>query len=104
MTDKTDKKNEYIGKMKKQYDDLSYNWSRKSDKYEAQIQNQGADAKKAYEEKKAEYLKSSDDMKAKMKDLEAAGDSDWKDVKDGAQKSWHKLSNAFDSATSHFKK
>lgn len=100
----TDKKSEYLGKMKKQYDELNYNWSRKRDKYEAQIQHQGADAKIAYEEKKAEYLKSSDDMKAKMKDLEAAGDNAWKDMKEGTQKSWQTLSNAFDKATSHFKK
>ena len=68
----SDKKSEYLGKMKKQYDELNYNWSRKRDKYEAQIQHQGADAKKAYEEKKKEYLKSSDDMKAKIDELEAA--------------------------------
>ena len=43
-------------------------------------------------------------MKAKIDELEAAGDNAWEDVKDGAQKSWHELSSAFDRAASHFKK
>jgi len=100
----TDKKSDYVGKMKKQFDELNYNWSRKRDKYEAQLQSQSTDVKKAYEEKKAAFLKSSDDMKAKISDLEAAGDSAWQDMKDGTQKSWQHLSDAFDKATSHFKK
>lgn len=100
----TDKKHDFLGQMKKQYDELNYRWSRERDKFEAGLQHQSADVRKAYEEKKETYYKTRDDMKAKIDDLDAAGDSAWEDIKDGAQKSWQELSNAFDRATSHFKK
>ena len=37
-------------------------------------------------------------------DLEVAGENAWEELKVGAEKSWKALSQAFDKASSHFKK
>lgn len=100
----TAKKDEYLEQMKKQYDDLNYQWSRQRDKFEANLQHGSADVRKEFEKKREEYRKSRDDLKGKIVDLEVASDNAWEDIKDGAEKSWNALSNAFEKASSHFKK
>lgn len=98
------KKEEYLAQLKKQYDDLNYRWSRERDKFEAGLQHLGADARKQYEAKREEYHRFRKDLKEKIVDLDVASDNAWEDLKDGAEKSWKALSQAFDKASSHFKK
>jgi len=43
-------------------------------------------------------------LKEKIVDLDVASDNAWEELKDGAEKSWKSLSQAFDKAASHFKK
>ena len=99
----TEQKEEYIEQIKKQYDELNYRWSRERDKFEANIQHGSADAKKRYEEARDEYRQFREEMKEKIGELEAAGDSAWDDLKDGAETAWNVMSKAFAKASSHFK-
>ena len=100
----SNKKDDFLNQMKKQYDDLNYRWSRERDKFEAGIQHASADIIKEYEVKREEYRKLRQVMKEKIVDLEVASENAWHDVKDGAEEAWKALSGAFDKATSHFKK
>ena len=43
-------------------------------------------------------------MKEKLKELDAAGENALDDLKGGLEEAWKSLSSAFDKATSHFKK
>ena len=97
-------KDEFIQQLKKQYDDLNYRWSRERDKFEADLQHTGADVRKEYEAKREEYRKSRSQLKEKIVELDVASDNAWEDLKDGAEKSWSALSQAFDKAAAHFKK
>ncbi len=98
------KKDEFLDRMKKQYDELNYRWSRERDKLEAGLQHAGAEVIKEYEAKREEYRQFRKEMKEKIVDLEVASDNAWYDLKEGAERSWKALSEAFDKATSHFKK
>lgn len=98
------KKEDYLEQMKKQYDELNFQWSRKRDKFEANLQHESADARKQYEEAREDFRKYRKEMKEKITDLEAASDNAWDDVKDGAEDAWNVLSKAFDKASTHFKK
>jgi len=100
----TAQKDEFVEQMKKQYDELNYRWSRERDKFEAGFQHASADAQKEYEAKREEYRKLRGELKEKIVDLDVASDNAWEDLKDGAEKSWNSLSQAFDKAASHFKK
>lgn len=97
-------KDEFIQQLKKQYDDLNYRWSRESDKFEADLQHAEADARKEFEVKREEYRKFRSHLKEKIVELDVASDNAWEDLKDGAEKSWSALSQAFDKAAAHFKK
>lgn len=98
------KKEDYLEQMKKQYDELNFQWSRKRDKFEANLQHESADARKQYEEAREDFRKYRKEMKEKITDLEVASDNAWDDVKDGAEDAWNVLSKAFDKASTHFKK
>ncbi|MGD8980038.1 MAG: polymorphic toxin type 15 domain-containing protein [Desulfobacterales bacterium] len=100
----TAQKDEFLEQMKKQYDELNYRWSRERDKFEANLQHASADARKEYEAKREEYRKYRKELEEKIVDLDVASDKAWEDMKDGAEKSWKALSQAFDKASSHFKK
>jgi hypothetical protein len=100
----TAQKDEFLEQMKKQYDELNYRWSRERDKFEADLQHTEADARKEFEAKREEYRKYRSQMKEKIVELDVASDNAWEDLKDGAEKSWSALSNAFDKAAAHFKK
>ena len=99
----TEKKEEVLAQMKKQYDELNYRWSRERDTFEADLQHTSADSRKEYEVKREEFRKCRKDLKEKIIDLEVAGENAWEDIKAGAENSWDQLSKAFDKAASHFK-
>ena len=99
----TANKDEYLNQMKKQVDELNYRWSRERDKFEADIQHERADIRKEFEAKREEYRQYRKELQEKIVDLDVASDNAWEDLKDGAEKSWKALSQAFDKAASHFK-
>jgi len=97
-------KEELLEQLKKKFDDLNYRWNIERNKFEAQAQHESAEVRKKFEEKQKEVRKFRNDMKEKIIDLEVASENAWDDVKDGAEKTWRALSEAFDKASSHFKK
>jgi hypothetical protein len=100
----TAQKGEFLEQMKKQYDELNYRWSRERDKFEADLQHESADIRKEYEAKREDYRKYRKELEEKIVGLDVASDKAWEDLKDGAEKSWNALNQAFDKASSHFKK
>jgi hypothetical protein len=103
-TTMTGKKEEFLAQLKKKYDDLNYRWNIERNKLEAKAQHESADAIKIFEEKREALGKLRTEMKTKIIELEVASENAWDDVKDGAEEAWTSLANAFDKATSHFKK
>ena len=93
-----------LEQLKKKFDDINYRWNIERNKFEANAQHAGADARRKFDEKQKEFTKVRNDMKQKINDLEAASENAWEDLKDGAEKTWNALSEAFDKAASHFKK
>jgi hypothetical protein len=100
----TAKKDHYLEQLKKQYDELNYRWSRERDKFEADLQHASADVRKEYEAKREEYRQYRKELEEKIVYLDVASDKAWEDLKEGAEKSWKALSQAFDKASSHFNK
>ena len=100
----TGKKDEFLEQLKKKYDDLNYRWNIERNKLEAGAQHESAEVIKKFEAKREALRKLRGDMQAKIKALDVAGESAWEDMKDGAEEAWKSLAEAFEKATSHFKK
>ena len=100
----TIQKDEFLQKLKKQFDELNYRWSRERDKFEANLQHLSADGRKEFEAKRETYRQLRAELKDKLVDLDVAGENAWNDLKEGAEKSWTALRQAFENAASHFKK
>lgn len=94
---------EFIKKMKKQFDELNYRYSIERDKFEAKAQHLSTDAKKTFENELEKLQELRKEVKEKLVDLDVAGENAWHDVKEGAEEAWKALSKAFKKATSHFK-
>jgi len=78
--------------------------------WNAQIDLLKAKADKAKAEAKIDYYKTIDalqhkqeEARAKLKELKAAGDEAWEDVKKGAEKAWAEIKTAYKDAASRFK-
>ena len=99
----TEKKDQYLGQLKKEYDELNFRWSRERDKFEADLQHESADVRKEYEAKREEYRKYRSDLQEKIVDLEVAGEDAWEDLKAGVELAWDSLGEAVKSAKSRFK-
>ena len=97
-------KDELLEQMKKKFDDLNYRWNIERNKLEAKAQHESADVKKKFEEKREALRNYQNQMKEKLKELDAAGENAWDDLKGGVEEAWNSLSSAFDRATSHFRK
>lgn len=98
------KKDEFLEQMKKKYADLNYRWNIERNKFDAKIQHESAGAKKRLEAERDELLRFRNEMKAKIIDLEVAGENAWDDVKDGVENTWKALSKSFNKVISNFKK
>lgn len=77
--------------------------------WDVEIDELNARAGKAQAEAKREHLNEIDNLRAKkeaaqsqMKQLQAAGNDAWDDMKTGIEKSWTELSGAFASAFAKF--
>jgi multidrug resistance efflux pump len=78
--------------------------------WNAQIDMLKAKADKAKAEAKIDFYKTIDalqhkqeEARAKLKELKAAGDEAWEDVKNGAEKAWAEIKTAYKDAASRFK-
>ena len=93
-----------LEQLKKKFDDINYRWNIGRNKFEANAQHAGAEARKKFNDKQKEFTKIRNDMKERISALENASENAWEDLKDGAEKTWNALSEAFDKASSHFRK
>ena len=96
-------KDEFLDNLKKQYDELNYQWNVLRNKLEAKAQHKSAEARKKIETEVEDLAGLRKQMKSKIIDLEVAGENAWYDLKDGAETAWKSLSEAFKKAGSHFK-
>jgi predicted ATP-binding protein involved in virulence len=78
--------------------------------WNAQIDLLKAKADKAKTEAKIDYYKTiealqhkQEEARIKLKELKAAGDEAWEDVKKGAEKAWAEIKTAYNDAASRFK-
>ena len=99
----TKDKDEFLENLKKQYDELNYQWNILRNKIEAKAQHKSAEARKAFEAEAEDLASLRKQMKSKITDLEVASENAWEDLKDGAETAWKSLSEAFKKAGSHFK-
>ncbi len=107
-------KDEYLKKMKAQYDDLNYRWNIERNKLEAMTQKVSAEAREKIEKEWEELGRLRQAMKEKIIDLEVAGENAWDefkdgaedawdDVRDGTEKAWQAFSEGLKKAVSRFK-
>ena len=93
-----------LEQLKQKFDDINYRWNIELNKFEANAQHAGAEARKKFDDKQKEFTKIRNKMKEKISALEIASDNAWEDLKDGAEKTWNALSEAFDKASAYFRK
>jgi len=72
---------------------------------EAKITEAGADAKAKleHEEHMGVLRQKRDEAKAKLAEIQAAGEDRWEDLKDGLEHTWTAIKDGFEKVTSRFK-
>ena len=92
-------KNAYVDKLKAQLDV----WAAEIDKLEAKAKMAGADARMELDRQIKELKNNQDNAKAKIRELEDAGEDAWEDLKEGVEIAWNRLRQGLDDAASRFK-
>lgn len=95
-------KDEFLKKMKAQYDELNYRWNVERSRLEAKTQRHSAEARQRLEKELEELDKLRKRMKEKMIDLEVAGENAWVDFKDDAGDAWEDFRKGTEKAWSAF--
>ena len=93
-------RNEYVDKLKENLD----KWNADIGEWEAKARVARTDLQIDYEMKLDALRKQRDEGMEKLKELQATGEDAWKDLVAGADAAWDAMRDAFDKATSHFKK
>jgi hypothetical protein len=96
-------KEEFIKELKQKVNELNYRYSIERNKFESKAQHLGAEARKTYEEEAEKLRRLSKQMKARLVDLDVAGENAWHDVKEGAEDAWKAFNTAIKKASSRFK-
>lgn len=94
---------EFIKELKQKFNELNYRYSIERNKFESKAQHLGAEARKTYEEEAEKLRQLRKQMKAKLVELDVAGENAWHDVKQGAEEAWKALNSALKKASSRFK-
>ena len=95
-------KDEFLKKMKEQYDELNYRWNIERNKLEAKGQQISAEARQKFEKEWEDLGKLRQNMKEKIIDLEVAGENAWDDFKDGAEDAWDDVREGTEKAWEAF--
>lgn len=93
---------DYLKKMKAQFDEWNYKWTIERNKLEAKAQKAGSDVKRKYDQRIQELRHRRDDMKQRLGQIDTASENAWEDLKQGAEKAWETLNEALKKAKSHF--
>ena len=95
-------KDDFLKKMKEQYDDLNYRWNVERNKLEAKSQHLSAEARQKREKEWEELGRMRQRMKEKIIDLEVAGENAWDEFKDGAEDAWEDVRQGTEKAWKAF--
>jgi hypothetical protein len=104
---------DFLKKMKAQYDELNQRWSVERSKLEAKAQQVSSEARQKFEDEWESLDRLRKQMREKIIDLEVAAENTWvdfkdeagdawKDVREGTEKAWGSLSEGFKKAASRF--
>jgi septation ring formation regulator EzrA len=94
-------KDQYVEKRQAEID----KWNAEIENLEAKITVAGADAKAKleHEEHLNALRQQRDKAKAKLAEIQAAGDDTWEDLKDGLEHTWTAIKDGFEKVKSRFK-
>ncbi|MDY0094157.1 MAG: hypothetical protein RBT80_15795 [Candidatus Vecturithrix sp.] len=94
-------KEQYVEKRQAEID----KWNAELEDLEAKIKTAGADAKAKleHEEHISALRQKRDEAKAKLAEIQAAGDDTWEDLKDGVEGIWANIKDGYDKVASKFK-
>jgi hypothetical protein len=93
-------RDEYVEKMKMQLD----TWNAELAKWEAKAKSAQADAKPQIDRQVELIKQHRENAMYQMKLMQAAAGEAWVDLAKGADEAWASMREAFDKASSHFKK
>jgi hypothetical protein len=107
-------KDEFLKKMKQQYEELNDRWNSERSKLQDKTRNMSTEARQKLEAEWEELGRLRKNMKEKIIDLEVAGENAldefkdgaenaWDDVRYGTEKAWQAFSEGFKKAISRFK-
>lgn len=92
-------KDEYVRKMHSRLDQLNHEIDKLAAKKEEIGEKGHAEFAKRMEELRARR----DEAKGHLKEIQAAGESAWEDLKAGAELAWDAITQAIESARARFK-
>ena len=95
-----DKREEYVQKLKGQLDQ----WNAEVAKWEAKTKEAQASARAGYEKQLADFRRQRDQALEQMRRIQGASGDAWLEVVRGADEAWARMREAFEKASSHFKK
>ena len=96
-------KREFSENFRRQFDEWNYRWNIERNKLEAKAQRAESNVKKEIREQIEGIRERRDRVKEKLGQIDVATENAWEDLKEGAEKSWKDLVEAFKTATSRFK-
>ena len=93
-------KDQYVEKRQAEID----KWNTEIENLEAKITAAGADvkAKLEHEEHMNALRQQRDQARAKLAEIQAAGDDKWEDLKDGLESVWTSIKDGFEKVKSKF--
>ena len=94
------KRDEYVDKLKAQLD----LWNAEVAKWEAKAKGSQANVRIEYETQLETFRRQRDQALEQMRKVQAATGDAWIDLMRGADDAWAKMREAFEKASSHFKK
>lgn len=89
----------YVNKLKAQLDE----WNAEIDRLEARARKAGADASIGYEKQAKALRRQRDDAKARLAEIQSAGQDAWQQLKKGADQAWADLKSSVEKAAASFK-
>lgn len=93
-------RDEYLNKLKAQLDQ----WNAEVSKWEARAKGAQADVRIEYDKQLETYRHQRDQALEHMRKVQAATGDAWIDLVRGADDAWAKMKEAFEKASSHFRR
>ena len=95
-------KDEFLQKMKQQFDELNDRWNVERGKLDAKTQHLSVEARQKMEKEWEELGRMRQRLREKIIDLEVAGENAWDGFKDGAEDAWEDVRQGTETAWKAF--